>query len=149
MNPNNLLSMDQRLQVITISANNVAEMVNFYTGKLGWAHVAGDSSIAFFRMNGFLISIVKKELLANFIGISPGKKEAGSFTFGYNVNSKEEVISQYKLLKEKDVHIIKEPDLESSFFYFADIEGNILEVSCNPYIVMDEKGNVISYQSAE
>jgi catechol-2,3-dioxygenase len=141
--------MSQRLQVISIGANNVVEMVNFYAGKLGWAYAGGDSSIAFFKMNGFLVSIVQKQLLANFIGISPGKREAGSFTLGYNVNSKEEVILHYQLLKEKNVRIVKEPDPGSCFFYFADIEDNILEVSCNPYIIMDEKGNVMSYEGLE
>jgi hypothetical protein len=140
--------MGQRLHVITIGADNCQGMVNFYTQILGWKPAAENADIVFFKLNGFFISIVQRQLLANFIGIPFIKKETSFLTLGYTLSSKEEVIDHYEDLKRKNVRILKEP-VESGqgacFFYFADIEDNIFEVACNPYIVLDENDNVISY----
>src|SRR5882724_11744442 len=113
--------MDQRLHVITIGADSLPVMVNFYVEKLGWKPIAGNTGIVFFKVSGFLISIVQRQLLANFTGIPLEKKTASSFTFGYNVNSREEVISQYEMLKKNNVRIVKEPVEPATgacFFYF-------------------------------
>ena len=144
--------MDQRLNVITIGAENLQGMVNFYIEKLGWKPVVENTDIVFFKLNGFLISIVQKQLLANFIGIPSTKKETGFLTMGYNLNTKEEVICHYETLKRKNVRIVKEPvesDHGACFFYFADIEGNVFEVACNPSIVLDESDNVINYTNID
>lgn len=140
--------MDQRLHVITIGANDLNGIVSFYIEKLGWKPFAKDSDIVYFKLNGFLIGIVQRQLLASFTGVPFAKKESRYFTLGYNFNTKEEVICHYEDLKRKNIRIVKEPaesDRGACFFYFADIEGNIFEVACNPYIVLDENDNVINY----
>ncbi len=67
----NHLTMEQRISVLTIGANNLSAMRKFYEEVLGWKPVAENKDIVFYKMNGFLFSIGKRNELANFIGINP------------------------------------------------------------------------------
>jgi uncharacterized protein len=145
--------MEPRLSVITIGANNLSAMRSFYTEILGWQPVIENQEMVFYKLNGFLFSLFDRKALADFIGI-PFHEEhrAGAFTLAYNVRSKEEVTELYQKLKSVNVHIVKEPvepPFGGLFFYFSDVEGNILEVAYNPYTPLDEKGNVITHKSIE
>jgi predicted enzyme related to lactoylglutathione lyase len=144
--------MEQRFSVITIAADNLTALRDFYIEKLDWKPIAENKDIVFFKHNGFLFSICKRTDLAEFIGISPEGTGFRSVTFSYNVSSKGEAIELYFKLKNNGVKIIKEPTEPSFggyFFYFSDIEGNILEVAYNPFIPMDYNGNVITHKSIE
>lgn len=72
-------------------------------------------------------------------------------TIGYNVKSEEEVLSLYDQLKDK-VKILKEPaepPFGGLFFYFADIEGNIIEVAFNSFVTLDQDNNAIDHKSID
>lgn len=71
-------------------------------------------------------------------------------TIGYNVETKDEVKKIYEKLKIKRVKIVKEPSepqFGGLFFYFEDIEGNLLEIASNPYIIFDKENNVVGHKS--
>src|SRR5699024_8526620 len=122
-----------RISVLTIGADDVKAMKEFYGQTLGWTTVTENKDIAFYRLNGFLLSICDKKNLTGFIGIDHNGQGFRSVTIGYNVDTKEEVVNLYDLLKER-VKILKEPTeapFGGLFFYFADIEGNIIEVAQN------------------
>lgn len=140
--------MEQRLSVLTIGANNLAGMKRFYEDVLGWAPVAGNKDVVFYKLNGFLLSICEKKMLADFIGIDASGQGFRSVTIGYNVKTKEDVLVLYDQLKDK-VKIIKapaEPPFGGLFFYFYDVEENILEIACNDYVALDENNNVTGHK---
>jgi catechol 2,3-dioxygenase-like lactoylglutathione lyase family enzyme len=144
--------MTRLFNTVTISADDLPAMVKFYVEKLGWRLVAGDASAAYFRLNGFLISIMQRQLLANFMGLNSPEKGKNSLVLGFNLDSPAEVISQYEIFRTKDIPIVKEPvepGPGACFFYFADIEDNVFEVACNPSIILDERGLVMGYTYSE
>lgn len=141
--------MDQRLSVLTIGADDLPAMKKFYEDTFGWQPLAGNNDIVFYKMNGFLFSLCKRKPLAEFIGISPEGNGFRGVSFGYNVSTEKQVRDLYELLKAKGVTIVSEPRQPSFgglFFYFQDIEGNILEIAFNPYVLMDEDGNAINHK---
>ena len=143
--------MKKRISVLTIGADDVIGMKNFYTHTLGWAPVAENKDIVFYKMNGFLLSICDRKMLADFIGVSPEGSGFRSATIGYNVDSREEVLQLFERLKDK-VTILKEPTAPSFgglFFYFKDIEGNILEIAYNPFVILDNENNAVGHQAID
>lgn len=144
--------MEQRLSVLTIGANDLPAMRKFYEGNFGWKPVAANQDIVFYKMNGFLFSIGKRKELASFIGVDPEGSGFRSVTFGYNVPTGDEVRTLYQKLKANGVKILKEPTeppFGGLFFYFEDIEGNIIEIAYSTFIPLDSEHNAIDHQSID
>ncbi|MCD0490601.1 VOC family protein [Pedobacter sp. MC2016-14] len=140
--------MQQRITVLTIGANDLAAMQAFYQDILGWKPVAKNADIVFYQMNGFLLSIAKKERLSEFLGVKLG--ERGPITIGHNVATEQEVTALYEEFIAKGVTILKEPTTPpfgGLFFYFQDVEGNVLEVACNSFVLLDDVKNVVGHKS--
>lgn len=136
------------MSVLTIGAENVAAMKDFYKTTLGWKTVAENNDIAFFKLNGFLLSICDRNMLAAFIGIDLDGAGFRSVTIGYNVQTEEEVLQLYDQLSSK-VNILKPPTVPpfgGLIFYFSDIEGNIIEVACNAFVTLDKENNAIDHK---
>lgn len=144
--------MEQRISVLTIGADNLDTMRQFYEETFGWKPVAVNKDIVFYKMNGFLFSIAKRKDLGQFIGINSEGSGFRAVVFGYNVSSAAEVNTLYRELKGKGVKIIAEPKTPpfgGLFFYFEDVEGNMLEIAYNDYILMDENNNAIGHKSID
>ena len=112
-------------------------------------HDTSNKDIVFYKMNGWLFSIGKRSDLATYIGISPEGSGFRSVTFGYNVFTENEVKEIYNSLKRKEVELLTEPTMPpfgGLFFYFADIEGNIIEVAYNTFIPLDKENNAIDHR---
>jgi hypothetical protein len=140
--------MEQRISVLTIGADDLNAMKEFYGKTLGWKLVAENKDIVFYKLNGFFLSICDRKMLADFIGVSPAGNGFRAVTVEYNVKTKEEVLTLYAQLKDK-VNILKEPTAPpfgGLFFYFTDIEGNILEVAFNPFITLDINNNAVDHK---
>jgi catechol-2,3-dioxygenase len=143
------MKFSARLSVITLGADDLELMRNFYAGILGWEIETRNKDVVFFKIPGCLFSLCNKKLLAGFIGVHHCGLGFRGVTFGYNVATKEEVDELHGDLVSKQVNIIKSPTMTSFggyFFYFTDVEGNILEVAYNPYVPLDEKGNVLGHK---
>ena len=143
--------MEQRISVLTIGADDVMKMKSFYSRTLGWIPVAENDDIVFYNLNGFLLSICDRKMLADFIGVSPMGSGFRSTTIGYNVSSQEDVLRLFEELKEK-VKILKpptEPPFGGLFFYFEDIEGNILEVAYNPYVILNKDNHAVGHKAID
>jgi uncharacterized protein len=138
----------QRISVLTIGVDDINAMKKFYGQVLGWTAIAQNKDIAFYKLNGFLLSMCDRKILADFIGVDPKVHGFRSVTIGYNVDNKEEVLEIYDQLKDK-VKILKEPTeppFGGLFFYFTDIEGNIIEVAQNPFIILDKEKNAVDHK---
>ncbi len=140
--------MEQRISVLTIGADNLATLRSFYEKVLGWTPVAQNDTVVFYKLNGFLLSLCDRKMLAEFIGVDHHGQGFRSVTVGYNVDSEEAVLQLYDQLKDK-VKILKEPTAPpfgGLFFYFTDVEGNIIEVAQNPFVLLDGIGNAIDHK---
>ena len=144
--------MEQRISVLTLGADDLSAMRAFYEDKLGWKPVAKKKDIVFYQMNGFLFSLAKRPFLADFVGISPEGSGFRAVITGYNVASEAEVREIYDRLKTKGVKIVKQPTVPyfgGLFFYFQDIEGNLLEVAYNPLILLNGHRDAVGHKSIE
>lgn len=124
---------------MTLAAEDVDAMKTFYGQVLGWTTVTENRDIAFYKLNGFLLTICDRKTLTDFIGVDHQGQGFRPVTIGYNVGSKEEVEELYYRLKDR-VKILKkptEPPFGGLFFYFSDIEGNIIEIAYNPYVTLN------------
>lgn len=142
-------TMDQRLSVVTIATDDLPAMKVFYEDIFGWQPLAGNNDIVFYKLNGFLLSLCKRKQLTDFIGIRPEGTGFRAVTFGYNVSTETEVLDLYDALKSKGVKILgtpQQPPFGGLFFYFQDIEGNILEIASNPYVLLDDHNNAIGHK---
>lgn len=73
------------------------------------------------------------------------------FTLAQCLGSTQEVDALFAQLKEGGVHITKMPELVfwgGYSGYFADPDGHLWEVAHNPFLEMDENGNVLGMRTA-
>ncbi len=138
--------MDQRLTIITIGVEDLKAMTTFYETAFGWKTLSSSNEqISFFKLNGILLSLYPKEDLALDAEVSSEGSGFNGFAMAFNVNSIQEVNELFEDLKQKGVQIIKPP--QNAFWggysgYVCDIEGNLWEIAYNPFLNLDESGNV-------
>lgn len=141
--------MQQRITFFTIGVSDLEAMKNFYKEKFGWETMKDENGIVFFKLNGFIFGLYPKHELAEDIGIKDNGVGFKQFSMAINLNSEKEVDDLFTDLKKKGVKIIKAP--EKVFWggyrgYVADIENNYWEFAYNPFLKLDEAGNVQSHQ---
>jgi catechol 2,3-dioxygenase-like lactoylglutathione lyase family enzyme len=144
--------MEQRLSIITIGADSLQAMRNFYVEKFGWKPVAENKDIIFFKLNGFLFGLYGRKELAAFCNTSPEGSSFRPLTLAYMVDSKQAVEELYNTVKSRGIRIVKEPEVPpigGYYFLMADVEGNIWEVAYNLLMPLDENGNVITHKSID
>lgn len=138
--------MDQRLTIITLGVSDLKTAAAFYDTQFGWTRTsASNEHIVFYQLNGILLSLYPQTSLAedaksNVIG--SGFK---AFTLAYNTRSEKEVDELIERLRKGGVTIVKEPqkaEWGGYSSYVADPDGNLWEIAYNPFLPLDEKGNV-------
>ncbi len=140
--------MEQRLSILTLGVDDLAAMRDFYVEKFGWTPVAENKDIVFFGLNGTLLSFFEKEALAQDAQVERAAGSSG-FSLAHNVRTEDEVDELFALLESEGVEIVKRP--EKTFFgayggYVADVEGNLWDIACNPYVELDEQGAVVTHK---
>ncbi|WP_109831641.1 VOC family protein [Reichenbachiella versicolor] len=138
--------MDQRLTIIGLGVKDLVSSTKFYEEKFGWAKLPSSTeSITFIQLNGILLSLYPEDKLAEDAEVSPEGIGFKKFTLAYNCRSKEDVDKTIANLRSKDVKIVKEP--QEVFWggyssYIADPDDNLWEIAFNPFLEMDDTGNV-------
>ena len=137
--------MDQRLTFITLGVIDLAMMRDFYVEKFGWTPMQDNEGIVFFRLNGIVLALYSSSELAEDVGIAGHGSGFKRFSLSINFNSADEVDKVYDELLENGVQGIRKP--EKVFWggyrgYIADPEGNFWELAHNPFLPLDEDGNV-------
>jgi predicted enzyme related to lactoylglutathione lyase len=140
--------MNQALNFVTIGANDLDKMKNFYLEKFGWKPLKDSDGIVFFKLNGFILAIFPANELADDIGISNDGSGFKRVTFSINCKSEKEVDEAFKELKQNGVKIVKQPG--KVFWggysgYIADVEDNYWELAYNPFLELDAAGNVVTH----
>jgi len=142
--------MEQRLSIITIGADSLQAMRDFYVKKFRWKPVAENKDIIFFKLNGFLFGLYGRKNMAEFNNTSPEGSGFRPYNLAYMVDSKQKVEEIYAAMKSGGVRIVQEPKeppvIGGYYFLMADIEGNIWEVAYNLLIPLDANGNVITHK---
>lgn len=139
--------MDQRLTIIGLGVDDLAKSTDFYENIFGWGKTASSTdTISFFKLNGILLSLYPREKLAEDATVSSEGSGFKGFTLAHNLRSIDEVDALIAELRSKGVTIVKEP--QKVFWggyssYVADIEENLWEIAYNPYLNMDDLGQVL------
>ena len=138
--------MQQRLTIVGLGVADLTTSNDFYENKFGWTKLpSSNENITFMQLNGILLSLYPKDKLAEDAGVSPEGSGFNSFTLAHNVESKEAVDEIFEELEQKEVTIVKPP--QEVFWggysgYVADPDGHLWEIAFNPYLPLDESGNV-------
>lgn len=140
--------MKQVLSIITLGVDDLQLMKRFYKENFGWKALKDGDDIAFFQLNGILLALFPREELATDAGVSSESHGFKCFTLAICLNSEDAVNKTFDELKAKSVNIIKPPG--RTFWggysgYIKDPENNLWEIAHNPYMDLDEKGNVITH----
>lgn len=139
--------MEQRLTIVGLGVNDLKVSSRFYEETFGWKKMtSSNESIAFFQLNGILLSLYPKDKLAEDAMVSPEGNGFKGFSLAYNTRTKEEVDILVKTLESKGVKIVKRP--EEVFWggyssYIADPDENLWEIAFNPYLPLDDLGNAL------
>ena len=142
--------MEQRLTIVTVGVDDLAAMRDFYVQKFGWKPEAENKNIVFFKLGGILLGFFEKEDLARDARVEPASGvNSKAFSLAHDVRTEEEVDELFALLESRGVEIVKRP--EKTFFgayggYVADVEGNPWDIAYNPYVELDERGDVVAHK---
>jgi len=140
--------MEQRLTFITLGAKDTSALKQFYIEKFGWTAIK-TGGIIFFKMNGFILALYPADELANDAGVMLDGTGFKKFTLAINYRSEKEVDEVFKMLKSRNVRIVKAPQKASwggYSGYAADPENNLWEIAYNPFLELDSNGNVAAHQ---
>jgi uncharacterized protein len=140
--------MEQRISFITIGVRHLEQMRDWYITHFGWKPLKDSDGICFFKLNGCIFGLYHADALAEDIGISNDGDGFKRVTLAINMRSKEQVDDVFASLRASGVRIIREP--EHVFWggyrgYLADPEENYWELAFNPFLDMDDNGDVITH----
>jgi catechol 2,3-dioxygenase-like lactoylglutathione lyase family enzyme len=139
--------MPQRITLITLGVADLKKSREFYENKFGWTALPNSSDdIVFFQLNGLQLSLFPAHALAEDAGVVGTGSGFKKFSLAINLRSEKEVDELFTQLKSKGVKTIKDP--QKVFWggyssYVADPDDNLWEIAYNPYMELDEKGNVV------
>jgi uncharacterized protein len=96
-------------------------------------------------LNGILLSLYRRDELEKDANSEAAGEGFSGFTLSYNTRSEKEVDELVEALRSRGVKIVKEP--QKVFWggyssYVADPDGFLWEIAFNPYMELDDNGNV-------
>ncbi|GAA0893001.1 VOC family protein [Fulvivirga kasyanovii] len=141
--------MEQRLSIITLGVKDLKEAEQFYTEKFGWNKAEeSNENIIFMQLNGIKLALYANAALAEDANVEYKETGHGSykgFTLAFCTRTEQEVDELFENFEKQNVNIVKRP--EKVFWggysgYIADPDGNLWEIAFNPYLQIDEVGNI-------
>lgn len=142
--------MEQRVNIVTLGVADLARSRAFYQ-RLGWVESsAGNDSIAFFQAGGAVLALFGHDALAEDAGVPvppvpPGGPGFRGITLAHNVRSRDAVGATLAEAQAAGARLVK--PAQDAFWgghsgYFADPDGHLWEVAWNPFLPLDEAGNL-------
>ncbi|BDA80342.1 glyoxalase [Leptospira kobayashii] len=135
------------MNLITLGVSDLQKSLEFYEKGLGWKKSsASQESVAFFQLNGLVLSLFSRDSLAEDAHVNSEGKGFSGITIAYNAASEKEVDEVIEKVRSLGAKILKTP--QKVFWggyssYFADPDGHIFEVAHNPFFPLNEKGEVV------
>lgn len=141
--------MKQSLSFLTIGVNDLQRMRQFYTAVFGWSPVKDSDGIVFYKLNGLMLALFPAGELAEDIGILQDGTGFRRMSMAMNFRSEQEVDEVYRQLQAGGAKGVRAP--EKVYWggyrgYIADPEDNYWELAYNPFLELDDSGNVVSHQ---
>lgn len=138
--------MEQRLTIITLGVSDLKKSTDFYKTNFGWKKSElSNEHISFFTLNGIQLALYDRNELAEDATVDSDRNGFKGFTLAYNTKSEKEVDQLIEKLRAKGVEIIKEPQKViwgGYSSYVSDLDGNLWEIAFNPFLKLNEDGNV-------
>lgn len=139
--------MDQRLSLVTLGVDDLANARAFY-GRLGWkASSASNDNVVFYQLGGIILGLYGRRALAEEARVpdSQDRSRFGGIALAYNVREKGEVDTVLAEAVAAGGRLLKAG--EDVFWggysgYFADPEGHVWEVAWNPFFPIGEDGGI-------
>jgi len=137
--------MEQRISLITLGVDDLARARRFYEEGLGWrVGMAVEGEVAFFQLNGLILSLYSRADLAQDAGLAEAGSGFAGITLAHNVRSEEEVDALLSEAQRAGGRVVK-PASRAEWGgysgYFADPDGHLWEVAHNPGFPIDAEGN--------
>lgn len=136
--------MDQRLNMVMVSAKNIAVLREFYERGLGWTNwIPADTGQAMYKVGSVILVFLPESYLAAESGV-PSASSPKSF-WAVFCKSKAEASALYSsAIKAGAVATsgLRERDYDVFSGYFADPEGNGWEVCWSPHMGPNADGEL-------
>lgn len=138
--------MEQRLSVVTLGVSDLERSRRFYEDGLKWQRTNADKDIVFFQINGAVLALYPRELLAADAQVPSEGSGFRGVTMAYNARTRDEVDAVLAEAARAGARILK-PAQDAIWGgysgYFADPDGHLWEVVWNPHWTISERGDVL------
>jgi predicted lactoylglutathione lyase len=140
------MSIKPRLTLVTLGVSDFACSKRFYEA-LGWRpSSASQNSVAFFDLNGVVLSLYPRHLLDEDAKVADFRPGFSGVTLAYNAESEAEVDRVFAHALQVGASEVKRP--EEVFWggysgYFADPDGHLWEVAHNPFFPFDDDEKMV------
>ena len=137
--------MQQSISFITLGVGDLACSRAFYRA-LGWTESSSSKpEIAFFKAGTVVFALFQRNALAEDANVPSAGSGFQGFTLAHNVESEEAVIKTLEQAVAAGARLAR--PAEKVFWggfrgYFADPDGFLWEVCCNPFFPLDAQGRV-------
>ena len=130
--------MQPRISMITLGVKDLAASIAFYEQGLGLPRrpMPDDSPVAFFELNGTWLGLFGNDSLAEDAGVAANGEGFRGVTLAHNLESPAEVDALLRQAAKAGATISKPgqtTDWGGYAGYFADPDGHLWEVACNPH----------------
>ncbi len=137
------MALKPTLSLVTLGVSDLERAKKFYT-DLGWtpAPVPAEG-VAFFELDGIMLSLFPRAELAKDAGVKNSKPGFSGISLAHNVGSEEDADKAFAHALECGAKLIK--PMQKVFWggysgYFADPDGHLWEVAHNPFARFDANG---------
>lgn len=130
--------MDPRISMITLGVRDLDKAVRFYQQGLGLPKrpMPDDSPVAFFELNGSWLGLFGHDSLAEDAGVDAEGSGFRGVALAHNVESPAQVDALLSQAQGAGATLVKpgqKTDWGGYSGYFADPDGHLWEVACNPH----------------
>lgn len=130
--------MEPRISMITLGVKDLATAIRFYEQGLGLPRrpMPDGAPVAFFELNGSSLGLFARQDLAADVGVADTGECFAGITLAHNVDSPAQVDTLLTHACEHGASLVKpgQPtDWGGYAGYFADPDGHLWEVACNPH----------------
>lgn len=138
--------MEQRVTLITLGVKDLERAIRFYRDGLGWVPSAAsqEGEIAFFQLNGMVLGLWSRGLLAGDARVVDGGGWGG-IALAQNHGSREAVDAVVAAAVAAGASLLKAPEATEwggYSGYVADPDGHAWEIAHNPYWPLAEDGSL-------
>lgn len=125
--------MEQRLSLVTLAVRDLEAASGFY-GRLGWQPGFANDDVAFYQLNGIVLSLWRRDAMAAELGCDPASLGPGGIALAHNVGSAQHVDTTLAEAEEAGATIQapKKQPWGGYSGYVSDVDGHRWEIAWNP-----------------